>query len=615
MPATVVSQDSSYSTRFSTQRKPFKNPRGLKYFYALLYYLDTGTTYELRIYRSVDGVTWNDYQVVKTFASDIYGSSSLWIYDDGSQLIVFITYADANKNIFYKRGTIADNASTLTLGDETQFIWASETYYATRPVITRAADNFLWIAYNRYGSGDFIYRYCTGRLPHDPPLEWTRVGANPYLGMIDYPVNYVYTASDLDEIGDFSYIDTMVGGSCYMELYCKGDGNDTVTVHVWDDIGKMWLTAGTITPSTSWSWKFINLTSLGFTTITKINGIKMYMVYRKVQAAHNIEVDCSRLRIVPDAAQMIYCRASTKANPQSSFLTEDAGVGDDHVHVADSSKFAVDDYITIHDDIYPSTLEHFKQITSIVGDALYLDSALSLGVSVADNAQALHWSNEHEIEKGSATYESVPTVVPLEATYDVLILYKWRNDLLYTWRRGGKEVSWDGTAFTDGYADGERASNTPPTEQGVLPAVCDSTNNVHFLHKHSNYLYHDYWIVGSGFNAGDGVGSLLQISVNYASLSIDRTSSPNILYAFYLPVGGDEINVKKTPVDVISWTADGTIPDTGGYISASYRDLYEDLKHKFYIMYMKNGDVRFVEYPLPVVKVQYSDGFFTIVAG
>ncbi|MBA7661711.1 hypothetical protein ES703_69731 [subsurface metagenome] len=355
----------------------------------------------------------------------------------------------------------------------------------------------------------------------------------------------------------------------------------------------MWVSVGTITPSVGWSWKAINLTPFGFVTVAKISGAKLYMVKKTTGAGNDIEVDCSRLKVLPDATHMVYCRASTKANPQSSSLTVDAGIGDDHIHVADSSKFAVNDYITIHDDTYPITLEHFKQITSIVGDALYLDSVLTFPVFVANNGQALHWSNEYEIAKASITFQSLPTVVPLESTHDVLVLYKWRNDAILVWRRSGKEVSWDGAGtFTDGFAD-IAASSADPLTQGVFPAVCDSNNRVHHLHKHITTLYHDYWVVGSGFN--HVLGTSVRANTPRASLSIDRTASPNVLYAFYHVTGGSVFEVKRTPVDVISWVLDGDIDDVGEYLSASYRDL----NHQLYMVYKSGSAVRFVEYPIP----------------
>jgi len=589
MPETIVSQDADYSTRFSMQRKVFRNPRGLKWYYALFYYLVTGTTFEIRIYRSPDGKDWTNYQVVKSFVSDIFDSVSLWWHDNGTELLLFIVYADSNGNMFYKRGRIPDSQSEIILEDETQFIWATAGDYATRPKIARAKDGFLWLTYNRYGEGESFYLACRGRDIVAERNGWTKVGAEPYLDAIDYPTNYVYTNTNGDTIGDFLFEDTTVGGSCWIDIYCRGDGDDTITVYVWDDIGKLWLTAGTITPATVWSWKGLDLTPLGFTSVDKINGIKMYMVYNRTAAPNAVEVDCARLRVAPDASHMVYLRASTKENPQSSMLTEDGLMGTNVIKVEDATKFEVGDYITVQDD----TSAEFKQIVAIdtTTNELTLDSNLVLTKFVEDHAQALHWSTEYEIALGSASLQNFPTVVPLEATHDVLILYLWRNDTVLAWRRGGQEMSWDGSTFTEGFGVAEVASGE--TAEGIIPAVCDENNRVHYFHRYAGDVYHDYWVVGSGFNATLGVP--VALGVNSASLSIDRTSSPNVLYSFNYQKDY-KIRVRTTPVDAISWT---TIEDISEeailyYFSSSYQDKDKTI----YLIYMRGSTVRFLEYPI-----------------
>ena len=115
-PATIATSSVATATRLETQRAIWRNPRGLEYYYAIV---QDGTN-GLRLYKSSGGSTWSR---VSTLSTDTTMSSSVYPYDDGTQLIVYVTYSDggawsSNRPVYYRRLLIQDNASDPIIGAE-----------------------------------------------------------------------------------------------------------------------------------------------------------------------------------------------------------------------------------------------------------------------------------------------------------------------------------------------------------------------------------------------------------------------------------------------------------------------------------------------------------------
>jgi hypothetical protein len=128
----------------------------------------------------------------------------------------------------------------------------------------------------------------------------------------------------------------------------------------------------------------------------------------------------------------------------------------------------------------------------------------------------------------------------------------------------------------------------------LLSSVTDeTTNDVHILYKDGAALKYVNWTVGTGFGTPDIVYSG---SVESLSMSVDRTSSPNNLYAFYVHSAASSISYKNTTVDSINWSTEQQIVDTEGidYISASRVDSNDRLIQLVYTT-DTNKLVRFVD--------------------
>ncbi len=126
--------------------------------------------------------------------------------------------------------------------------------------------------------------------------DWTRVGTNPYLDVIDYNSSYVYVSGNNKLVGDFSFADsgksTETVDNVEVQLFAKHSGNNNLEVFVWD--GFSWTSLGTQTTSSSWGWMNWTATTI-LDTWTKIDGAKIHI--QSSVAAGTYEVDCARLKV------------------------------------------------------------------------------------------------------------------------------------------------------------------------------------------------------------------------------------------------------------------------------------------------------------------------------
>ena len=318
MPVTVESDVKIWATRFEHQRKIFKNPRGLGYYYALFYKNTTG--YDLVLYKSSDGITWAQTPSgtpIKDFGSDIYESASLYYVEDptNERLIILFVYTDASGNLFYRRGTVADNASDIVLASEIQLLTQDADNKAYRPAVT-FQNNRVWIAYRRKAALPLTDLLVDGFS--ETQTGWSRTGSSPWLDAIDHPLKYIETDVTNDDIGDFSFADTGLTHSvdeCYLNIYCiqEAGGNDLLEPSIWD--GTSWHVLAQNPVPLTWLWLGWNISTI-LNTYTKINNAKLRIRKITAGAKDTITVDAAKLVVKWGIANYkMNCRASKIANP------------------------------------------------------------------------------------------------------------------------------------------------------------------------------------------------------------------------------------------------------------------------------------------------------------
>jgi hypothetical protein len=193
-----------------------------------------------------------------------------------------------------------------------------------------------------------------------------------------------------------------------------------------------------------------------------------------------------------------------------------------------------------------------------------------------------------DVDKSSTwPEEQYITAVPLTgALGDVGIIWNFNNTVL-------KAVYGN---YTGGAPDfGTIRNLNANLDYFLVSSVTDeTTNDVHILYKDGTALKHVNWTVGTGFGTPDTVYSG---SVDSLSISVDRTSSPNNLYAFYVHNAANSISYKNTTVDSINWSTEQQIIDTEGidYISASRVDSNNDRIIQLVYTTDTNKLVRFVD--------------------
>ena len=185
MPSTIVVGNDDDATRYPQQSKVFRNPRGLKYYYAVI-----TTSTGIHLYKSQNGTTWTH---VTTFSTEHEFIGSVELYDTGSELIVYLTYGQSTTYIwydpiYYRRLVIADDASDPVVGAE-QVAVASDVQ--GNPVIRIDRNGYVHIAFIRnrdvsikgvtYMKSETWLVGTTSTYPTDSPSWCTpvRVEAHP----------------------------------------------------------------------------------------------------------------------------------------------------------------------------------------------------------------------------------------------------------------------------------------------------------------------------------------------------------------------------------------------------------------------------------------------------
>lgn len=546
MPVTIVSPETPGN---ALQDVVFRNPRGqYRYYYALLTE-DVSGVDTLKLFNSSDGITWNE-QTVKSGAKN---GSMVYVEDAAnSQLIVYIVYTDDTNGLTFVRGTIADDSTTATFGTARQLF--ADGVARDMGVIEIDKDDYCWICYSKQISGAGDDLFVDGFV--DDRGGWTRVGASPWLGAIDYPTNYIYSVTDEDTIGDFTFANLAGGGiitSVEVKLYLRHlvADNEKVQVYLYDSVGG-WEKVGDITPTTTWAWYSIDVTSK-LNTTTKVNLAKMYLVYQRVGGPSlvTIEVDAAKLTVIRKKGALT-CIATTDI---------------------------IEDFVDPSD---PS------------------------------------WSSEEQIYVSREGYDIYGTMKPPSATRDMVFLMKYVDANIEVHLRA-EEYDWDGTIFSNPNAyDVNLTDNTPNSGIGIRFDVSNNGHVIYqnFLEDPLNRLRYRSYTLGTGFGSpsnidSEGIGM---------SMTIDLTQSPNILIVFYRKsVGTNRVRYATSAVTSISWTLSSIVDNSEilQWFRTSRRD-YNSYVLTVYNTYT-TSTARFleIETPVPAVVVgyYYQDGLVCVNVG
>lgn len=205
------------------------------------------------------------------------------------------------------------------------------------------------------------------------------------------------------------------------------------------------------------------------------------------------------------------------------------------------------------------------------------------------------WSSEY-VAFWNFQSEIYFTMANLSSTHDIIIAGQ-----TYAYGHGsilkGKELSWNGTAFSEGKKQdmdiGAIAS------EPLLSVVVDSSNYGHVLYisgdnEVASRVEYRNWTVGTGFSSNVTVYSG---SVDSLSLSIAKNSDPDTLYAFYVRQNG-VINYKTSSVSTINWSSEKEITDGNedlDYLSSSYQDWNSNGKIQIIYTTQTTYQINFVE--------------------
>jgi len=188
-PYTITIGEDATATRIEQQRKVFRNPRGQKYYYALIYDATQVLGQIWTIYKSSDGTNWTS--TGKQIGSAAT-SPSWWVWEDStnSRLIIWVVAEGYSGPYDYMGATAPGEIhltcfSILDTATEPGQVYATQVGVKTddavhNPVVVRADNGYLWVAWvDEYTSEgkqrfDIYVKATTTQNPTSPPI-WTNV--------------------------------------------------------------------------------------------------------------------------------------------------------------------------------------------------------------------------------------------------------------------------------------------------------------------------------------------------------------------------------------------------------------------------------------------------------
>jgi len=124
-------------------------------------------------------------------------------------------------------------------------------------------------------------------------VQWTEVGAIPYLDLIDFNVNYIHDSVNFREEGNFGFDNSGIGAgtitSVIVGIYCQRVGAvDKIQIYI-DGIN-----LGAAVPPNAWAWRTRSATAV-LDTWAKIDAAVMLL--KHIDGNNLVEVDQGRLVI------------------------------------------------------------------------------------------------------------------------------------------------------------------------------------------------------------------------------------------------------------------------------------------------------------------------------
>ena len=238
---------------------------------------DTNTEYN----RLVMGATWSGTESFRYSLGQECRLEKLYILLSGSP-------GAGNKYTFTLRAAgdtavvteVADAATTGNSGALTDTV-ANNEYMSLKVVPTdtpTVRDAYWGFVCFKWPCPREVCFYVDGFAVGEGARDgWTKVGDSPYIDFQNYPDDYIWTPSDAEQSGDFSFPDMAVGHPTIVEvaLYCRSEQTiETITVNVWDGVG--WTDAGDITPDFGWAWKTVDVSAI-LNTRAKVTAAKIWL--------------------------------------------------------------------------------------------------------------------------------------------------------------------------------------------------------------------------------------------------------------------------------------------------------------------------------------------------
>jgi len=214
-----IQSKNQLAVAFSQQHRLFRNPRGQKYYYCLVTITDG-----LFLYKSADAVSTNWSPCTSNLRTSASLVASAEIYDDGSQLVIYVAYAvyrvgSVSSPLFYRCMTIADAATDPSVGSEQTVITPS--LGAGAPVIKRDRNGYVHIAY-MVGKSYSGYTQAEPRIiatttinPGDAPSWGSEASIDTHPDISYWSRNARITPAIFGGSGD-------IGGVVYASRYTDG---------------------------------------------------------------------------------------------------------------------------------------------------------------------------------------------------------------------------------------------------------------------------------------------------------------------------------------------------------------------------------------------------------
>ena len=194
MPVFICSANTVQRPRPATQTGVFRNPRGLKWYYAFMsrWFWNAGLERRLEIWKSEDGVTWSLSNTVRDYTYEVL-HMTVTLYDDGTQLIVYVATGcndpmQFGEELSYYRVRIPDHLTTPIVGTRQSALVGDDMTFPIIKIDRNGYVHIMWVHNRTWSEKGVGYSYAepwimgtTTPYPTDSP-SWCspqQVGTHP----------------------------------------------------------------------------------------------------------------------------------------------------------------------------------------------------------------------------------------------------------------------------------------------------------------------------------------------------------------------------------------------------------------------------------------------------